>query len=134
MAKLNRVARRVALSASLALVAAFAIAIPLKPAAAEDWRYNGHGHGGYGQNWGQNWGHDWRHGNWDRYRGGYGGYGGYGGGAYFSYNAPSYYYAPPTYYYAPPVYYAPPPVYYPPAPVYGPPALSLDFVFPLRFR
>ena len=39
MAGLNRVARRVALSASLALVAAFAIAAPLKPAEAnDDWR------------------------------------------------------------------------------------------------
>jgi hypothetical protein len=111
MAELNRVARRVALSASLALVAAFAIAAPLKPAQADDdWRHNGRWHGG-GYEHGDR---EWRH-------------GGYGGGGY--YRAPTYYYAPPPVY-----YYPPPPVYYPPAPVYGPPGVSLDFVIPLRFR
>lgn len=118
MARLNRLARRAALLASFALVAAAATAVPLKPAAADNWRYNGHGHGGYG--------HDW-HG------GGYGG--GYHGG-YYPQGGVSFYYAPPPVYYYPPapVYYAPPPVYYPPAPVYGPPGISLDFVIPLHFR
>jgi hypothetical protein len=117
MAELNRVARRVALSASLALVAAFAIAAPLKPAVADDdWRHNGQWHGGGHEHGDRDWRHGW-----------YGGYGGYGGGGY--YRAPTYYYAPPPVY-----YYPPPPIYYPPAPVYGPPGVSLDFVIPLRFR
>src|SRR6266446_2707270 len=71
MAELNRVARRVALSASLALVAAFAIAAPLKPAVADDdWRHNGQWHGGGHEHGDRDWRHGW-----------YGGYGGYGGGA-----------------------------------------------------
>jgi hypothetical protein len=113
MAELNRVARRVALSASMALVAAFAIAAPLKPAVADDdWRHNGRSHDGGHEHGDRDWRHGW--------------YGGYGGGYY---RAPTYYYAPPPVY-----YYPPPPVYYPPAPVYGPPGVSLDFVIPLRFR
>jgi hypothetical protein len=120
MAGRNRFARRVALCASLAIVALAAAAVPLKPAAADNyWRNNGHWQrGGYGHG-----DRDW-------------GRGGYGGGAYFSFGAPSYYYPPPPVYYYPPapVYYAPPPVYYPPAPVYGPPGISLDFVIPLHFR
>ena len=127
MAKPNRIARRAALLASLAVVAVAATAVPLKSAAADDWRYNGHGRGGYGHDWrGGGYGHDW-----------HGGYnGGYRGGYYPQGGVSFFYSAPPAYYYPPaPVYYAPPPpVYYPPAPVYGPPGISLDFVIPLHFR
>jgi len=116
MAGLNRLARRAAFGACLAIVAAMATAAPLKPAAADDWRNYGRWHGGgygHGERHGDR---DWRH-------------GGYGGGGYFAYRGPTYYYAPPPAY-----YYPPPPVYYQPAPVYGPPGISLNFVIPLQFR
>ncbi len=112
MAKINRLARRFALAASVAVVAAMAATVPLKTAAADHY-WRGHGGG---------------------YRGGYGGgYGGYGGSFYF-YSGPRFYYPPaPVYYYPPPppVYYQPAPVYYP-RPFYGAPSLSLGIVLPLR--
>jgi hypothetical protein len=124
MSKLNLVARRVALGASLALVAALATTVPLKIAAAETYWDNGQSHSGQWSNgnygYGQHNDNDWR----GRRYGNNGGYG-YGGGGYYSYPGPSYYYAPrPTY------YYQPAPTYYAPAPYYGSPSFSFGVVIP----
>lgn len=89
----SRLARRIALGASVAVMAGLAVAAPVKTAAADGW------HHGYGYN-----------------RGGV--FFSFGVPVY----PRPYYYPRPVYYYPPaPVYYAPPPVYYPPAPVYGAP-------------
>jgi hypothetical protein len=108
MAAFTRLARRIALAASVAAVAAIAVAAPVKTAAADGWRHGGYSRGGV--------------------------YFNFGGPVY----APYYYYRPrPVYYYPPaPVYYAPPPVYYQPAPVYGPvygaPSVSFGISVPIR--
>src|SRR5689334_5863455 len=114
MAAFTRLARRIALSASIAAVAAIAVAAPVKTAAADGWRHGGYSRGGV-----------------------YFNFGGpvYGGPVY----QPYYYRPRPVYYYPPaPVYYAPPPpVYYQPAPVYaapayGPPSISFGLSVPIH--
>ena len=83
----GRLVRRIALSASVAVVAALAVAAPVKTAVADGWHHGGYGRGGVFFN-----------------------FGGpvYGGPAYYP---RPYYYPRPAYYYPPaPVYYAPPPV------------------------
>ncbi len=96
MARLDRIAPRIAGAAAVAVVALVAAAVSLKPAAADN----------------DNWRH-YRHWDGDRSWGRY-------GGIYF-YSSPGYYAPPPAYYYPPPaVYYNPPPpaYYYPPPPAY----------------
>ena len=91
--------RRIGLLAVAGALSLIAVAVPLKPAAADsDWWQ--HHHGGW---------HDHDHG---YYRSGV---------SFGVYSAPGYYYAPaPTYYAPPPAYYAPPPpVYYAPQPSVG---------------
>jgi hypothetical protein len=107
MARFNRLARRVSICASLAIVAAMATAVPSKPAAADNdwnsgqWHSNGYGHQNNDRNW---------------YRGGdhKEGY----------YRAPTYYYAPP------PAYYYQPAPYYQPRPYYAQPSINLNVVIP----
>jgi hypothetical protein len=99
--------RRTAMVAALAISAVYAVAVPLKPAMADNWKKH---HGYY-----------------------YGGYGRYAAPSPVFYGgvfvAP-----PPVAYYPPPVVYVPPPpVVYAPAPVYyGPPSLSLGVTIPLH--
>jgi hypothetical protein len=107
MARFNHIARRVSICASLAIVAAMAIAVPLKPAAADnDWN------NGQWRNRGDGQGHNDR--DWNR--------GGYGGGGYYQ-GQPNYYAPPPAYYYLP----AP---YYQPRPYYAQPGASFTIVIP----
>jgi hypothetical protein len=85
MTRFTPLTHRIALAASVVVVAAMAAAAPLKTASADDQDWRGHGrwqHGGYGNHY-------------DRYA------------------SPPPYYAPRVYYYPPPppVYYAPAPVY-----------------------
>jgi len=108
MAAFNRLARRIALAASVAAVTAIAVAAPVKTAAADGWHHGGYGRGGVYFNFG------------------------------VPVYQPYYYRPRPVYYYPPaPVYYAPPPpVYYQPAPVYGPvygpPSVSFGISVPIR--
>ena len=87
----GRLARRIALSASVAVVAALAIAAPVKTAAADGWHHGGYGRGGV--------------------------YFNFGGPVY--YPRPYYYPPAPVYYAPPPVYYPPAPVYGAPAFSFG---------------
>lgn len=115
MIAITRFVRRIALAASVAAVAALAVAVPLKPAAADNW-HNGHG-------W-----YPYNHGYYPYNRGSvYFNFGGpvYGGPAY--YPRPVYYYPPP-----PPVYYAPPPPVYYPAPAYPAPGFSFGISVPIH--
>jgi hypothetical protein len=116
MVAITRYVRRIALAASVAAVAALAVAVPLKPAAADNW-HNGHGY------------YPYNHGYYPYNR----------GSVYFNFCGPVYggpvYYPRPVYYYPPaPVYYAPPPpVYYPaPAPVYPAPGISFGISVPIH--
>ena len=106
MTKINHLARRIALTASVAVVAAMAGTVSLKTALADNEDGQGHGR--------------WKH---------HGNSGGDDGGDNGD-ESQGYYYAPPLVYYPPPpVYYypPPPPVYYAPAP-----ALGLQLNIPLR--
>jgi hypothetical protein len=96
MARLSHVARRVTICASLAIVAAMATGVPLKPAAAQnnDWdsgQWRNHSNGQQ---------HNDR--DWNR--------GGYGGGGYYQ-GQSQYYVSPQPYYYQPQPYYQPRPYY-----------------------
>ena len=105
MARIDRIAPRIAGAAAVVAVALVAATVPLKPAAADNdnWRHHQHWDG-------------------DRRGGGY-------GGIYF-YSSLGYYAPPAAYYYPPPpaYYYPPPPAYYypPPQPYYGGPSFGLS--------
>ena len=98
--------RSAALAAGVGFAALISVALPPRPAMADNWKHHHRGHYDYDGS-------------------GYAVAPGYVYGGYYG--------PPPIYYAPPPVYYQPPQVYYqPPQVYYGPPSLSFGINIPLH--